>query len=105
MKTIKLSDNQYALLLEVINAHIDELDGQSCNDIFPKELKRYSTEELQEMLETAGGKRYAKEQHDEWANDGDGTWADALKSGWGMFSSFPAHWLLAVIKKQAKRKA
>jgi len=105
MKTIKLTDNQYKLLIRTLKSHIEELDACGCNDLFEGDLKYYTNEELQQMMEYTYSKRYAKKEYIEWKTEYDngnieGTWEDYLRNGNGMFSSAPAMWLLKSIKNQ-----
>ena len=102
MKTITLTDNQYKLLISTLSDYEEELAGCSCNDIYKNELKPYSTEELNEMLEAEGGKKYVKEmvkEYKECSKDTNiGTWGANLKNGFGLFNTSPVRWLIKSIK-------
>ena len=105
MKTLKLTDNQYKLLIKTLKSHIEELDMSGCNDIFEEDLKIYTDQELREMIEFTYGKKYANREYKDWkvekdADNIDGTWEDSLRSGAGMFSSAPAVWLLKTLTKK-----
>lgn len=110
MKNINLTltPKQYKLLLELLEEVSETRSDCGCNDVYEEELRLFTAAELQEVLE-ANGKRYAREQYQEWKQESkagniEGTWEDALKEGWGLFdTSFITH-LISVIKKQAKRK-
>lgn len=110
MKNINLTltPKQYNLLLELLEEVAETRSDCGCNDVYEEELRMFSGEELQAVIE-AMGKGYAKGQHQEWKQESkagniEGTWEDALKEGWGLFDTSFITYLISIIKKQAKKQ-
>jgi len=105
MKNINLTLTlpQYKLLLSLLDDVRDTRSNCGCNDVYVDELKMFSVKELKDVLESMG-KGYAKEEYKEWKNsDPDGTWEDALESGWGFWDTSFVNYLISIIKKQGKK--
>ena len=98
MKTIKLPDSHFKLLVTLLKEAIDNRANCGCNDVYTEELKYFTLTEIKEALVLCGGKGYLnglKRDLDESEN-----FDEELKRGYGAFDTTFANYLLHKLKKK-----
>lgn len=98
MKTLKLTDGQYKLLISLLEEAIENRSSCGCNDVFQEELKLFTVAEIKDAITTSYGKKYLKNLEKE-IEEGS-TFDEELKRGFGCFDTTFAENLLIKIKKQ-----
>lgn len=99
MKTVKLTDGQFKLLISLIKEAIENRSNCGCNDVYKNELKLFTAEEIKEAIVAFGGKKYLASLKDDVKKEGS-NFDEEIKNGYGSFDTTFAQHLLTVIKKQ-----
>ena len=101
MKTIKLTDGQFKLLISLLEEAIDTRSDCGCNDVYnvyTEEVKYFTLSEIKEALVLCGGKYYLNNlKRDLGESD---NFDEELKRGYGAFDTTFANYLLHKLKKK-----
>ena len=100
MKTLKLTDGQYKLLISLLKEAIENRSSCGCNDVFEEELKIFTIAEIKDAITTSYGKKYLKNLEKELVGEEGSIFDEELKCGFGCFDTTFAESLLIKIKKQ-----